>query len=373
MANPSILPLTRASLSDLSAIEGRERAVVTVYFPGSEHRGRDASSPLPDLPERLVDARGLTPDEAEHRRQSLDLWRATTADLSLPPASGWVAVVSWLTDQIVFVQLPSAVEPAAYLDNSPFLLTAARLLDDLEAYAVVYADHERAVIYLAALGGLAEEERLRGDVKNHVRKGGWSQQRYERRRDKEIHRYCQGLITKLTAIVAEESLRRIILAGDKLLLNELEKRMTPDMSAMVVCRMPMEAGKDPRDIFRATLSAAAEEEGREERWLRDTIRGERAAGGRAVAGPADTLAALREKRVRHLLVGPMVDVDFWRCGSCGASGLGAATTCGTCGATTYAQSAANEFIDLAYEGNSRVEISDEDLSDLDGVGVLLRW
>ena len=38
----------------------------------------------------------------------------------------------------------AAVEPAAYLDNSPLLFPAGRLLDDLEAYAVVYADHARA-------------------------------------------------------------------------------------------------------------------------------------------------------------------------------------------------------------------------------------
>ena len=68
------------------------------------------------------------------------------------------------------MQLPAAVEPAAHLDNSAFLLPAGRLLDDFEACAVVYADHDRAMIYLAALGELKEEGRLRGEIKNHVRK-----------------------------------------------------------------------------------------------------------------------------------------------------------------------------------------------------------
>jgi peptide chain release factor subunit 1 len=328
---------------------------------------------LADLPERAIDATGLTQDEAEHRRQSLDLWRATMSNLSLPPAPGWVGVVSWLTDEVAFMQLPEAVEPSAYLDDSPFLLPAARLLDDFEAYAVVYADHERATLYLAALGKLEEEERLRGDVKNHVRKGGWSQQRYERRRDREIHRYCQALIDRLKALIEQEGLRRIVLAGDKILLNELEKRMAPDMVRMVVCRLPMEARKDPREIFRETLSAAEEEERRQERWLRDAIAGEHAAGGRAVVGPVDTLAALREKRVRWLLVGPMDDVDFWRCSSCGEAALGEAAECRSCGAATYPQSAANEFLDLAFAGSSRVELASDDLNDPAGVGALLRW
>jgi peptide subunit release factor 1 (eRF1) len=286
---------------------------------------------------------------------------------------GWVGVVSWLTDELVFMQLPAAVEPAAYLDNSPLLFPAGRLLDDLEAYAVVYADHARATIYLAALGKLAEEDRLRGDIKNHVRKGGWSQQRYERRRDNEIHLYCEAMLERLKELVASEGLRRIVLAGDRILLNELEKRMTADLLKKVVCRLPLEDKKDPREVFQETLSAAAEGERREERWLRDAIRNEYASGGRAVIGSVDTLAALKEKRVRRLLIGPLEDIDFWRCGSCGSCGLGQPPLCPECGQATYAQSAGNEFTDLAYTGRSRVEFTDGDLAEIDGVGALLRW
>ena len=127
------------------------------------------------------------------------------------------------------------------------------------------------------------------------------------------------------------------------------------------------------EIFQETLSSAAEQEKREERWLRDAIRNEHGAGGRAVVGSADTLAALNEKRVRWLLIGPMKGVDFWRCPGCGGCGLGRPQTCPQCGEVTYAQSAANEFTDLAFAGGSRVEFTDDDLAELGGVGALLRW
>ena len=373
MDKPTIFPPTRASLPKLAKIQGDDRCVLTVYFPGSLAGGKKMPTKLTELPTSLLRAESLTRDEDEHRRRSLELWRAEVPKISLPPAMGWVGVVSWLTEDVTFMPLPAAVEPAAYLDNSPFLLPAGRLLDDLEAYAVVYADHARAIIYVAALGKLVEEERLRGDIKNHVRKGGWSQQRYERRRDNEIHRYCKAMLDKLNELVESEGLRRIVLTGDRILMNELEKRMAPDMLKKVVCRLAMEDKKDPREIFRETLSAAAEEERREERWLRDAIRNEHAAGGRAVIGSADTLAAFKEKRVRWLLIGPMEGVDFWRCGSCGGCGLGQPPTCPDCGKATYAQSAANEFTDLAYTGRSRVEFASDDLAEIGGVGALLRW
>lgn len=373
MTEPTILPPTAESLLQLAKIHGDDRCVLTVYFPGSLDRDRKSSSELAELPAALLPAEGLTRDEIQHRRRALELWEAVIPGVRLTPALGWVGVVSWLTEETIFMQLPAEVEPAAYLDNSPFLFPAGRLLDDFEAYAVVYADHARASIYLAALGKLRDESRLRGDIKNHVRKGGWSQQRYERRRDKEIHRYCEAMIDKLAQLVESEGLRRIVLAGDRIILGELEKRMAPGMRDQIVCRLPMEGKKHAREVFQETLSAACEEEEREERWLHETIRGEHAAGGKAVVGPADTLAALEEKRVRWLLVGPMEEVAFRRCGGCGLFGLGQPLACPGCGEATYAQSAANEFMDLAFAAGSRVEFSGDDLPEIDGVGALLRW
>ena len=373
MKDHNIYPPTAASLSKLAAIQGDDRCVLTIYLPGSLTTGPDADEKLAELPAELLGDEGLTADEAEHRDRSLDLWRAAVRRLSLPAAPGWLAVISWLTEDVALMQLPAAVEAAAYLDNSPFLLPAARDLDDYEAYAVVYADHARAAIYLAALGRLTEEGRLRGDIKNHVKKGGWSQQRYERRRDKQIHYYCREIVEKLSKVVEADRLRRIVLAGDRILLGELEKRMSSAMRKLVVCRLAVEGGKEPHAIFRETLSAAEAEERREERWLHDAIGSERAAGRPAVTGPEDTLAALKEKRVRRLLIGPMKDVDFWRCRECGAFGLGPPAACPDCGKATYAQSAANEFLDLAFEGGARVEITPDDLADIGGVGALLRW
>jgi peptide subunit release factor 1 (eRF1) len=181
------------------------------------------------------------------------------------------------------------------------------------------------------------------------------------------------MLDKLTELVESEKLRRIVLAGDRILLGELEKRMVPGMRKQVVCRLPMEGKKEPHEIFQETLSSAAEEEQREERWLRDVIRNEHGAGGRAVVGPADTLTALNQKRVRWLLISPMEGVDFWRCPGCGGCGLGQCQTCPKCNQATYVQSAANELMDLAFAGGSRVELTGDDLAEFGGVGALLRW
>jgi len=372
MSQPRILPPTTESLTQLSAIGGHDRCVLTVLFAGDPRDG-GAPKDIAELPEELVDAAGLTQDEGAHLQHSAQFWRNAVSGLSLPPAEGWLGVVSWLTEDAVFVPLPAAPKRAAYLDDSPFLLPAARLVDDYEPYAVVYANHDRAVIYLAALGTVAEEARLRGDIKNHVRKGGWSQQRYERRRDKQIHHYCRAIVDRLADLVRDEGLRRVALAGDRILLGELENRMPAALRERVVCRLAMEDKKRPHEVFAATLPLADEEEKREEQWLREAIREECARGGRAVTGATAVLAALKERRVRWLLVGPLREVSFWRCAGCGATGLGSEPACPECGQAAYGQSAANEFADLAFAGGSRVEFTQDPLDDLDGVGALLRW
>ena len=181
------------------------------------------------------------------------------------------------------------------------------------------------------------------------------------------------MVSHLKELVESEKLKRIVLAGDRILLNELEKRMPVDMQGRIVCRLPMEGKKSDHEIFKDTLTAAAEEEIREERQLLEQIESACASGGQAVAGPEKTLLALKEKRVRRLLLGPMEDVAFRRCGSCGFFGLHDEAACPDCGEEAYEQSAANEFMDLAFSGGSEVEFTLDDLDEIGGVGALLRW
>ena len=94
-------------------IEGDDRCVLTVYFPGSLTTGPKAANRLAELPGSLFVAASLTGDEAEHLRRSLDLWRRAVRKVDFPGALGWVGVVSWLTEEVALMQLPAAVEPAA--------------------------------------------------------------------------------------------------------------------------------------------------------------------------------------------------------------------------------------------------------------------
>lgn len=362
------------SLKSLSEIGSEDsRCILTLYFPGSDARA-SVPTTLKELPDDVLDVSDLSDDEQEHLERSLEVWHKAAESLNLPDAPGWLGVVSWMTDDVVFVPLPKPPKCRAYLDNSPYLYPAGRLLDDFAPYAVVYADHTRAVLYEATLGRLQEEDRVRGDIKNHVKKGGWSQQRYQRRRDNEIHDFCKAIAQQAKDLVEAEALERIVLAGDGQLLAELEKHFDAPLAEKIVARLSVDDADDAEGLFEASMEAAFAEEQREEKRLLKTIQSASAADGRAALGPKAVLEALRERRVSQLLIGPMSDTAFWRCHHCGAFGIGSPATCAECrGDDLFAQIACNEFTDLAFAGGCRVQFTKREIKEVGGVAALLRW
>ncbi len=369
-----ILPSDLDTLRSLADIKSDDtRCVLSVYFPGSQAE-EPLALPLGDVPERMLETDRLSDDEREHRDRNIERWREATTDLALPDAPGWLAVVSWMTDQVCAIPLPKPPQVAAYLDNSPFLYPAGRLIDEFAPYAVLFADHSRAVLYEAILGDLVEHDRVRGDIKNHVKKGGWSQARYERRRDQEIHIFCERITERLRRLIDEEELDRIVLAGDERLLGELEEHLEDRYREMIVTRLPVDDASDTDSLFEDSLEAAFAEEQRLERRLLEQIRAAKAADDKAVLGPNGVLDALKAHRVSRLLIGPMEDTRFWRCHACASFGIGNAESCRDCGSEdVFEQSAANEFTDLAFEGGSSVQFTTAPIQEVGGVAALLRW
>jgi len=70
-----------------------------------------------------------------------------------------------------------------------------------------------------AAGQADTAKTIKGKEKNHVKVGGWSQQRYERRRDKEIHHYSDEIVNRLKELNTEKAFDRIVLVGGKEILN----------------------------------------------------------------------------------------------------------------------------------------------------------
>jgi peptide subunit release factor 1 (eRF1) len=105
--------------------------------------------------------------------------------------------------------------------------------------------------------------------------------------------------------------------------------------------------------------------------LRDAI-GARTA---AVAGVADTLAALCQRRVERLLVSRGVRAEGWRCRACGCIAV-VGRRCPSCGAEmAHSDDVVEEAVESALAQNCRVDVlaGNADLDVLGGVAALLRY
>jgi len=64
--------------------------------------------------------------------------------------------------------------------------------------------------------------------------GGWSQQRYERRRDNELHKYALEIVEALAKICSSEEINHILMVGSKETLQAIHENMTDELRDKVV-------------------------------------------------------------------------------------------------------------------------------------------
>lgn len=307
------------NLRAFAELQEAERAYLTLYA--------SSQSSLNQLGQRAERIRTLLSDSADelaYFERNLDLIRNWLDDNGYRdsfPAEGLCVFACEMLDYVQGLALPVAPDKSAVRDtlrvgNAPYLRPLAELQDEYENFVVVVADNRSTRIIQVASARAETAGRVRGDVKNHVRKGGWSQQRYERRRDKELKEYAEEIDGVLREAVQSGGFERIVLLGSEETLTELREVLSDEMRERIIGQ----AGTDQQDDD-ATLLADAyelffEEERDEEQRLWDRIRAESLRDGLATTGPADVLDALKLGRVEEVLVTRDAKLGGTQCQSC---------------------------------------------------------
>jgi peptide subunit release factor 1 (eRF1) len=260
--------------------------------------------------------------------------------------------------------------------SSPYLRPLAELQDEYGTLAVVAADNTSTQIHLVHVDDSRVEGRVRGDVKNAVKKGGWSQKRYARRREKQLERYADEVVEVLADLDRKHGFKRIVMVGSTECLQEIEKRMPQPLRE----RSHRHDALDPHQGDGAVIEAGWEQwfavERAEEQQLWEEIRNEALGHGLAALGATEVLGALNASRVAHLLVDREASIKGTRCRACEHVVHGTPETCQACGAAgVFAIDLVDELVRLAELTSAEVEFADPipALSEEDGVAALLRY
>jgi len=362
--------LDQIDLRGLSQISAPEQAFLSLYV--SEPHA------LVSLTGRINNARHLVvenQDELEHFEQNRQLLLKYLEDNPLH-SGGLCVFVCWALDMLQAHRLDLPLPDLLIVDSSPYIRPLARLHDEYEDFAVVVADNRSARVFLVSTAQPEHESRISGNIKNHVRKGGWSQQRYERRRDKQLQHYAREIVQRLLDLDREEPYNRLLMVGSRETLAEIERELPDQLDRKLAGSRALDLGRGEQYIEHELFEMLAEDEQREELDLWERIRGEYLRHGLATVGAEDVLGAAKQGRVEQALINSGCKIDGMRCRSCEELSAGLPEACPACGSDSLFEiDLVNEIVELLELSSARSEFADPipGLAKLGDIAAMLRY
>ena len=358
-------------LKKLAEMSTSERAFLSVYLAGSHS--------VTGLEKKFERIRRLlrTGPEKDEKEYFDDNVRSVTEYLDrYPLKTGALCIFSCqILDVFRTIPLFVQVEDFIHIDSAPFIRPLAELMEDHATAAVVIADNKKSRIFVVSMVETGSEEVIKGNVKNHVKVGGWSQQRYERRRDNELHKYALEIVEALEKIYNSEEINHILMVGSKETLQAIHENMPHELRDKVV-EKAIDLSKGDAFINKDIMDLFCEEELTTgfEHW--EKIRTEYLRGGLAVIGPEDVLSMAKAQRIEHAVVDRTVQPPGMRCRDCDNLNIGVVKSCLACGSQSlYEVEVFNDILDMVYQAGGTAHFTEpiQTLTDSGGIAAHLRY
>ena len=357
---------------DLRALADRtgpDRAFLSVFLASEKDRA--------ELEGRFKQVRAFLqdqPDEREHFDENVKLIQP----LIDAPFEGEsrAAFACWALGFREGHDLPVSVQTRVRVDSSPYVRPLAELEDEYEDFAVVVADNTAASVYLVSAAEMEREGRVRGDVKNSVKKGGWSQKRYARRREKELERYAADVAAELEELHAQQPFNRLVVLGQDEAMRAVRDALSNPMRERIVGQRSIDVTDAEQETEEAAFEVYFSGEREEEQSLWEQIKAGVLSDSLGVAGPTRVLKAAQMGRVDTMLVARDAQIVGSRCRDCENLARGLPETCYQCGSgDLFEVDLVNELVELMAQTSAEVDFVDpfDGLAEVGHVAALLRY
>src|SRR5215210_4817804 len=262
-------------LRELAGISGPERAFLSLYLATPES--------FAALKSRIETLRALLSEDAaelEHFEENLKLAEKWLSEHTWT-TEGAAIFVCWALDFVQAYPLTVSGRDLIWVDSSPYIRPLAELQDEYENFVVVAADNTASRVFFVTSAKADQDSRIKGDVKNNVKKGGWSQKRYERRRTNELVHYSKEIVDVLTELDQKEKFDRLFIVGSQETMVQLESALTAPLTAKLAGKQNVDFSAGDDQIFDTAFDMffAAEREAESQLW--EKIKGEYCRGGLA--------------------------------------------------------------------------------------------
>ena len=364
--------LQKIDLRKLAERQCPERAFVSLYLSSPESMRK-----IDDRAERVRNFLRDRPEELENFEQSLALIERSLESHDFD-SEGLAVFASYALD--FFEGYPLDVSPPdlVRVGDCPYIRPLAELQEEYETFVVVAADNDAARVFLVADGKPSEEEAVRGDVKNRVKVGGWSQKRYQRRRDNELLHYAKEVGEAVARLDEEVDFSRVVLLGSQEALREIRQQLPNSVAEKVVAEEKVSVNGGEELLMETAFRLFFERERQEETDLWTRIRGDALAHDLAAVGAAEVWTALQEGRVDTIAVIRDATLPGVHCRECDNVMPGEPAACRYCesnGDNLFRLDLVEKLIEQAQLTGASVDFVDpiEGLERAGNVAALLRY
>lgn len=308
-------------IKTLGAFEPDGHAFLSIYLNAETNEtGREdypvwLKKALSDQGQKYKD----NPDSLARFEKLTEKVNAFITDEADPSANG-IAIFAGMGDEEIFetVQIMVPFEQnELFAYDRPYVFPLARAIDQNPKYAVLWADTNKADIYV--FGG---ESRIRSDnnadekveniqntVTNRTQVGGWSQNRYQRHIENFHLQHAKEVVAELDELARKERIEKLVLCGDETtIMPILRPQLSKELEEKVVATLNMSQYDSPDDIRERTKEVLGIDNAtRDSQKVEDLNDAAKAAAGMGTLGVADTLRALANGQVQELVI--TADID----------------------------------------------------------------
>lgn len=271
--------------------------------------------------------------------------------------------------------LSHTIEDHLIVDTSPYIRPLAQLIDEWESYTLVLINTNEAELYTISIGEIKEHKHLAAHIMNKHKKGGWSQMRFQRLRQESIDHFFQKVLETLEKFIKNENIAGLVLAGPGEAKDHFKKELPIKLAEQVISVIDYDIDIPTEklvDEVSLKVSKIEKQKGDEAvKRLRDKV----LKTGQGVYGVPATAQAVKEGRVKMLILSSTLKPRGWICERCQIIELGNKSTCPNCGNKTSEVDVLEEILEFAERTDAIIEFVDNNplLEELGGVGAILRY
>lgn len=273
-------------------------------------------------------------------------------------------------------EMPTRVQNRVEFDPSPYLAPLAEFLSHTKPTAILLTDRQQARIFTMAEGHVKEWSDFEDWVPQHVKAGGWSQMRYQRRSDNWAKHHIDHAAELVLKLEQHYPFDWLILGMDVDAKHDLEAGLHPYVKDRVVGHISVRIDAPEQEVIDEARKVREEAEEHLIENLMKQVQEYAGAGGRGTIGLDHTLQALNEQKVHILLVQQGFSKPGSVCPDCGLLLSTQPDTCPACGGTVEkVDNVIDSAIQKAFESGSQVEIatSYEELEPIQCIGSIMYY